>query len=97
MKIINQEASKLKVIYGPAVAVDAVLLTVFQNQLKVLLIKIGKGPYKNKWALPGGLVQLEENLDEAAKIIHGQLNKPKRALAGTVNKITTGIVKVKIP
>jgi len=67
MKVINHRANKLKVIYGPAVAVDAVLFTLDQGQLKVLLIKINNGPYQNKWALPGGLVQLNETLDEAAK------------------------------
>lgn len=67
MRIVNKKASKLKVIYGPAVAVDAVLFTIVEDQLKVLLIKISKGPYKDKWAVPGGLVQLNETLDAAAK------------------------------
>ena len=67
MKIVNKQATKLKVIYGPAVAVDAVLFTIDRDQLKVLLIRINNGPYKNKWALPGGLVQLDETLDSAAK------------------------------
>ena len=67
MKIVNKEASKFKVIYGPAVAVDAVLFTIKEDQLNVLLIKISKGSYKDKWAVPGGLVQLDETLDAAAK------------------------------
>ncbi len=67
MRIVNQKASKLKVIYGPAVAVDAALLTIDQEQLKALLIKISKGFYKDKWALPGGLVKLNETLDNTAK------------------------------
>lgn len=67
MRIANKQASKLKVIYGPAVAVDAVLFAIKQKQLKVLLIKINNGSYKDKWAVPGGLVQLEETLDDAAK------------------------------
>ncbi len=67
MKIINQKAQELKVIYGPAVAVDTVLLTVGKNKLRVLLIKIKNGLYQDKWALPGGLVSLTETLDEAAK------------------------------
>ncbi len=50
----------------PLVAVDTVALTVSDNQLQVLLIKIGSGPYQNKWALPGGLVSLNETTDEAA-------------------------------
>lgn len=66
MEIQNSKTTE-KVILGPAVAVDAVLFTVTQEQLKVLLIKLSTGPYSGHWALPGGLVQLEESLDEAAK------------------------------
>lgn len=46
---------------------DSVLFTIDKEKLKVLLIKINSGPYVNKWTLPGGLVKLEETLDEAAK------------------------------
>lgn len=67
MKIINNKASELKTVYGPALAVDAVLFAIDQNELKVLLIKINSGPYKDQWSLPGGLVQLDETLDDAAK------------------------------
>lgn len=67
MEIINTKHQKAKIIHGPAVAIDAVLFTIEQEQLKVLLIKINSGPYQDKWAIPGGLVQLEETLDEAAK------------------------------
>jgi 8-oxo-dGTP diphosphatase len=67
MKIINTKNIELKEIYGPAVAVDTVLFCIDQKKLKVLLIKINQGPYAGKWALPGGLVQLNETLDEAAK------------------------------
>jgi len=56
-----------KIIEGPAVAVDAVLFTIHKEQLKVLLMKLNQGPYQGKWALPGGLVQIDESLDEAAK------------------------------
>lgn len=54
---------------GPGVAVDAVLFTIDKEELKVLLIKISRGPYLNKWALPGGSISNEEVLDEAAKNI----------------------------
>lgn len=54
---------------NPKVAVDTVLLTVAGKALEVLLIKIDQGIYAGKWAVPGGLVQIEENLDEAAKRI----------------------------
>ncbi len=48
-------------------AVDAVLFAVVKGQLQVLLIKIINGFYKEKWALPGGLIGISESLDEAAK------------------------------
>ncbi len=58
---------KFDVIIGPAVATDVLIFTIKDNKLNVLLIKIASGPYKNKWALPGGLVQINETLDMTAK------------------------------
>ena len=49
-----------------AVTVDIVLMTVVDRELKVLLIERGKQPYEGAWALPGGFVQPEEDLGEAA-------------------------------
>jgi 8-oxo-dGTP diphosphatase len=49
------------------VAVDTVIFSVVDNTLKVLLIRIGGGPYSGKWALPGGLVRVDESLDMAAE------------------------------
>ncbi|MCB1224613.1 MAG: NUDIX domain-containing protein, partial [Verrucomicrobiales bacterium] len=37
------------------------------DELQVLLIRRGLEPFKNKWALPGGFVRVEETLDEAAR------------------------------
>jgi 8-oxo-dGTP diphosphatase len=51
----------------PRVAVDAVLFTIAERKLKTLLIKIKKGPFVQRWAFPGGLVQVGETLDEAAR------------------------------
>ncbi len=50
----------------PLVAVDTVIFTVINQKLSVLLIQINSGHYDSKWAVPGGLVGLSENLDEAA-------------------------------
>ncbi len=66
MKIQNTK-QKNNLIIGPAVAVDTLIFTIRNNDLMILLIKIKDGPYKNKWALPGGLVQIDETLDMAAK------------------------------
>lgn len=54
-------------IIGPALAVDTLIFSIREGKLNVLLIKIGSGPYQGKWALPGGIVQIDETLDEAAK------------------------------
>ena len=53
----------------PAVTVDCVVfgLDLLKKNLKILLIKRNLEPYKDKWALPGGFVQMDENLEEAAK------------------------------
>lgn len=52
---------------APLVAVDLLIFSIVKNRLKVLLVKIGSGPYKGEWALPGGLVHPKESLEEAAE------------------------------
>ncbi len=50
------------------VAVDAVVFGYeSKKDLKVLLIKRGVEPFKNSWALPGGLVMEDESLEDAVK------------------------------
>jgi 8-oxo-dGTP diphosphatase len=50
----------------PSVTVDIVIFTVIDNDLKVLLIKRKLPPYQGNWAIPGGFVQMDESLDDAA-------------------------------
>lgn len=50
----------------PSVTVDAVILTVREGRLEVLLVKRGHWPDEGKWALPGGFVNPNEPLDVAA-------------------------------
>ena len=69
MRVNNTLTNSNNIIEGPATAVDVLIFTTIKNKLGVLLIKIGQGPYQGKWALPGGLVKLNENLDDAAKRI----------------------------
>jgi 8-oxo-dGTP diphosphatase len=54
--------------YAPvAVTVDVVILTILDGQLSVLLIRRGDHPYRGRWAIPGGFVEADENLDAAAR------------------------------
>lgn len=50
----------------PAVTTDIVIFTLEENELKVLLIERSNDPYKGRWALPGGFVDIDEDLESAA-------------------------------
>ncbi|MBN2639329.1 MAG: NUDIX hydrolase [Bacteroidales bacterium] len=50
----------------PAVTVDAVVFRINEGQKEVLLIQRGHPPFENQWALPGGFVDMDENLETAA-------------------------------
>jgi 8-oxo-dGTP diphosphatase len=50
----------------PAVTVDTVVFGYQEQALWLLLIERGIQPFKGEWALPGGFVRVEENLEEAA-------------------------------
>lgn len=58
----------------PSVAVDLVVFTILDAQLRVLLVKRREHPFKGAWALPGGFVRVGEgpqsqgeDLEAAAK------------------------------
>lgn len=48
------------------VTVDLVILTIRDSDLSVLLVERGGEPFRGRWALPGGFVQIDEDLPEAA-------------------------------
>ncbi len=51
----------------PALTVDCIIFGLDETQqLKVLLIQRANEPYKDQWALPGGFVDMEEDLETAA-------------------------------
>lgn len=53
--------------YPPfAVTADAIVFTIAQGELHVVLVERGHGPYKGSWALPGGFVEPDEDLADAA-------------------------------
>src|SRR3954463_4030472 len=49
-----------------AMTVDVVLLTVREGVLSVLLVERETHPFRGRLALPGGFVQVDEDLDAAA-------------------------------
>ncbi len=51
------------------IAADTVIFTVTDGRLKTLLIQMKKSPFEGFWASPGGLVQPEESIDQAANRI----------------------------
>lgn len=50
----------------PMVTVDAVVFKKSKTGLEVLLIQRGKEPFKGCWALPGGFIEMDEELEDAA-------------------------------
>lgn len=50
----------------PAVTADIVLFHAAKTGLEVLLIRRAKEPFKDQWALPGGFVDENESLEDAA-------------------------------
>lgn len=51
----------------PALTVDCIIFGLGENSLKVLLIQRTDEPFKGMWALPGGFVDINESIDEAAR------------------------------
>jgi 8-oxo-dGTP diphosphatase len=59
MEMLN-EGDKL---YHPGFSIDCVIFGFHNHELKVLLLKM---KYADKWALPGGFVLKDENVEDAA-------------------------------
>jgi 8-oxo-dGTP diphosphatase len=61
-------AKKGKYVYEwprPMVTVDAVVFRFVGGKVQLLLIQRGNEPYKAKWALPGGFVDINEEIEDA--------------------------------
>ena len=50
----------------PMLAVDAAVFTVRDGRLEILLIKRGHAPFEGMWAVPGGFLDMDEELEPAA-------------------------------
>ncbi|UCH74827.1 MAG: NUDIX hydrolase, partial [Rhodospirillales bacterium] len=51
----------------PAVTTDIVIFTIRDKKLKLLLIRRAAAPFKGSWALPGGFVDIDEDLESGAR------------------------------
>ena len=63
-------AKKGKYVYDwprPMVTVDAAVFGFFRGKAKLLLIRRKNEPFKGRWALPGGFVGIDEELEAAAE------------------------------
>ena len=63
----NGDSASIEGYARPAVTVDVLLFTVRDEKLQLALIKRGIEPYRGSWALPGGFVRMDEELEEAAR------------------------------
>jgi ADP-ribose pyrophosphatase YjhB (NUDIX family) len=50
-----------------AVTVDLVLFTIREGSLRLLAVKRRNPPFEGRWALPGGFVEPDEDLEQAAR------------------------------
>ncbi len=51
----------------PSVTVDIVIFTLRNNKLQVLLVQRKHWPYAGMWAIPGGFIDMDESLEQAAR------------------------------
>ncbi len=69
----------------PAVTVDIVIVT-REVKRRVLLIRRKNEPFAQCWALPGGFVEMDESLDDAAR---RELYEETNVRAGTLVQLHT--------
>jgi 8-oxo-dGTP diphosphatase len=65
---------------------DIVIFTIRDERLEVLLIQRGNPPYQGKWALPGGLVEEDEDLDICA---HRELEEETKVTDVSLEQLHT--------
>jgi 8-oxo-dGTP diphosphatase len=65
---------------------DIVIFTIRDERLEILLIERGNPPYQGRWALPGGLVEEDEDLDVCA---HRELEEETRVTDVSLEQLHT--------
>jgi 8-oxo-dGTP diphosphatase len=50
----------------PALTTDVALFTILDDELQLLLVRRGRAPFAGTWALPGGFLDMDEDLDQCA-------------------------------
>lgn len=50
----------------PALTVDLVIFSLREKRLHVLLVQRAQAPFAGQWSLPGGFVEMDESLENAA-------------------------------
>ena len=50
----------------PAVTVDMIVIQIIKNKNRILLIERKNEPFKDQWALPGGFIDIDEEIETAA-------------------------------
>lgn len=53
--------------FHPSVTTDTVLFATLGARLRVLLVRRGRPPFEGTWALPGGFLEEDEDLDVCAR------------------------------
>ena len=51
----------------PAVTVDIVVFSLRDDRLQLLLIQRAIEPFRGRWALPGGFIRMDEDLEQSAR------------------------------
>jgi 8-oxo-dGTP diphosphatase len=51
----------------PSVTIDVVIFSLIERELHVLLVQRKRWPYEGYWAIPGGFINMDESLEQAAR------------------------------
>jgi 8-oxo-dGTP diphosphatase len=70
MSLVHERQESMPYTYEyprPALTADCVVLGIADEHLDVLLIERAQAPFEGRWALPGGFVEEDETLEDAAR------------------------------